>query len=284
MDVEQAADRVDELGPVHRVEVQVGHAGVDQAEHLLGGDVGGDQLAGVRIVLEPGEAGRQPGRDRRAALGREAARLLEVLHRHDARHDRDVDAAGSDAIDVAEVVVVVEEELRDRPVGAGVDLGGEHVEVGVDGRALGVLLGVRRHRDLGVVEALDAGDQIGGVAVAVGVRLVAVADAAGGIAAQGDDVAHARLPVAPDHVVDRRSRLTDAGDVGGRGHRRLADEALDGRVAALGVGAVGAVGDRHEVRPERLELADRPPQRVRSVRRLGREDLERDTHHATSSW
>ena len=168
-------------------------------------------------------------------------------------------------------------------VRAGVDLGGEHVEVGVDGRALGVLLRIGRHRDLGVVEALDAGDQVGGVAVAGGVRLVPVADAAGGIAAQGDDVPHARLPVTRDDVVDRRPGLTDARDVGGGGQRRLADEALDGRVAALGIGAVGAVGDRHEVRPERLELADRLPQGVRSVRRLGREDLERDTHHATSS-
>ena len=60
MDVEQAADRVDEVGAVHRVEVEVGHTGVGQPEDLLGGNVGGDQLAGVRIVLEPGEAGRQP--------------------------------------------------------------------------------------------------------------------------------------------------------------------------------------------------------------------------------
>ena len=38
-----------------------------------------------------------------------------------------------------------------------------------------------------------AGDQIGGVGIAAGMRLVARADAAGRIAAQRDDVAHARI-------------------------------------------------------------------------------------------
>src|ERR1700730_15049875 len=35
---EQMADRVDEVGAVHGVEMEVGDAAVDEVEHLLGGD------------------------------------------------------------------------------------------------------------------------------------------------------------------------------------------------------------------------------------------------------
>ena len=69
---EQMADRVDQVGAVHRVEVEVAHAAIDQVEHLLGGDRGGDQLARRHVVVEPGEAVGEPGRDRGAAALREA--------------------------------------------------------------------------------------------------------------------------------------------------------------------------------------------------------------------
>src|SRR5580700_10398130 len=39
---EQMADRVDEVGAVHGVEVKISDAVIDQIEHLLGGDGGGD--------------------------------------------------------------------------------------------------------------------------------------------------------------------------------------------------------------------------------------------------
>ena len=57
---EQVADRVDQVGAVHGVEVEIGDAVIDQIEHLLGGDRGGDQFAGRRIVLEAVEALGQP--------------------------------------------------------------------------------------------------------------------------------------------------------------------------------------------------------------------------------
>src|SRR5207237_10327492 len=50
------------------------------------------------------------------------------------------DAAGADAIKVAEVEIVVEEHLGDGAGRAGIDLGLEHVDVGVEVAALGVLL------------------------------------------------------------------------------------------------------------------------------------------------
>src|SRR5579864_3934238 len=64
---EQVADRVNEVGAVHGVEVKVGDAMIDQVEHLLGGNRGGDQLAGCGIVIETVEAVGEPGRHRGAA-------------------------------------------------------------------------------------------------------------------------------------------------------------------------------------------------------------------------
>jgi hypothetical protein len=60
------------------------------------------------------------------------------------------------------IELVVEEALGDRPRRAGVDLGLEKIEVGVEVAAVGMLLGIGGDRDLDVgVAALDAGDQVG---------------------------------------------------------------------------------------------------------------------------
>src|SRR5665647_2065453 len=47
---EQVADRVDEVGAVHGVEVETGDAAVEQIDHLFGGHGSRDQLAGGRIL------------------------------------------------------------------------------------------------------------------------------------------------------------------------------------------------------------------------------------------
>src|SRR6516164_6288370 len=105
---QQVADRVDEVGAVHGVEVEIAHAAVDQVEHLLGGDRGGDQLAGGDVVFQTLEAVGEPLRHRRADALSKQSSLLEVLHRHDPRHDRDRDSAGAHAIEIAEVEIVLE--------------------------------------------------------------------------------------------------------------------------------------------------------------------------------
>src|SRR3954454_4218945 len=104
------ADGVDEVGAVHGVEMELGHAAIDEIEHLLGRDRGGNELAGVDILLEPLESMLQPLRYASARPRREIRRLLEVLHRQDAGHERDVDAARPDGVEIAKVEVVVEEE------------------------------------------------------------------------------------------------------------------------------------------------------------------------------
>src|SRR5262245_41477350 len=113
---QQVADREHEIGAIHRVEMECGDPAVDEVEHLLGRDRRGNQFACRRIIIEALETLRDPRRNRSpAALGK-AGRRLEVLHRQDARHDRDVDAARPYAVEIAEIEVVLEEELGD---GAG---------------------------------------------------------------------------------------------------------------------------------------------------------------------
>ena len=97
--------------------------------------------------------------------------LLEILHRHDAGHDRNVDAARAHAIEVAEVEIVIEEELGDGARRAGIDLGLQHVDVGVEVGALRMLFRIGRDRDLDIgIALLDAGDEVGRGLVAVGMR------------------------------------------------------------------------------------------------------------------
>src|SRR5262249_11982303 len=277
---EQVTHRVDQVGAVHGVEVKVGDAAIDEIEHLFGGDRGGDELARGGILVEALEPLGEPVGHRRAAARGKRLGLLEVLHRQDAGHDRHVDAACAHAIEVAEVEVVLEEELGDRACGAGIDLGREHGEVGLNRGAVRRLFRIGGDRHLDVGEALDAGDQVGSVAIAAGMGRVAIAGAADGIPAQRHDVAHAGATVVADHRVDLLAGRGDAGEMSRRGERSLRQDALDGRVRALARGAARAVGDRDEIRLERRKAGDRVPQRLFHLLGLRREELEGDADAA----
>src|SRR5215211_4742995 len=122
-DAQQMADREHEVRAVHGVEMKGVDAVLGELLHLAGRDGGGHQLPRLGVVVEAFELVRQPTRHRRAGARHEAARLLEIVHRHDAGHDRNIDAAGADAIEITEVEVVVEEHLRDGARRAGFDLG-----------------------------------------------------------------------------------------------------------------------------------------------------------------
>ena len=102
------------------------------------------------IVVEAVEFFREPVRHRGAGAGHEVAGLLEIVHRHDAGHDRNIDAAGADAVEIAEVEVVIEEDLGDGAGGAGIDLGLQHIDVGVEVAAFGMLFGIGGYRDLDI--------------------------------------------------------------------------------------------------------------------------------------
>ena len=289
------ADRIDQVGLVHRVEMQVGDAAIDQVEHLLGADGGGDQPARRRVVLQPLEAVGQPLRHARPRPAGKAGGLLEVLHRDDAGQDRDVDAAGTDLVEIAEIDVVIEEELGDRPGRAGIDLLLQRVDVGIERGRFRMLLRIGRDGDLELADPADAFDQVGGLVIALRMRLIGRAEPAGRIAPQRHDMAHACRPIGSDDLVDLGAGGGDAGQMRRRLQTGLVDHALDGVVGALAGRAAGAIGHGDERRTERLQPAHAVPQIDLHLLVLRRKELEGDArtaravaagaesvHHATS--
>ena len=123
------ADRVAELGAVERVEMEVADAAGVKLAGKLRGDRRRDQLARRRQVVEAFEHVIEPLRNGRAAGQSEAARGRDVRDRQDARDDLRIDAGRRGLVAEAEEAVRREEELRDRAVGARVDLALEIFEV-----------------------------------------------------------------------------------------------------------------------------------------------------------
>src|SRR5450631_4897272 len=119
---QQMADREHEVRAVHGVEVEGIDAVLGQFLHLAGRDGGRHQLAGLGVVVEALELFCQPVRHAGAGAGDEIAGLLEVMHRHDAGHDRNFDAARAHPVEVTKVEVVVEEHLGDGAGRARIDL------------------------------------------------------------------------------------------------------------------------------------------------------------------
>ena len=245
--------------------------------HLAGSDGGRHQLARFRIVVEALEFFREPVRHAGAGAGHEVACLLEVVHRHDAGHDRNIDAARTNPVEVTKVEVVVEEHLRDGAGSTCIDLGFEEIDVGIEVRAFGVLLGVSGDRNLDVAMLpLDAGNKLRRIAIAVRMRGVGGADAAWRIAAQRDDMADADIVIAADDIVDLAARSADAGQMRCRQQLGFSQDAGDGGMGALAGRTAGAIGHGDEVGRERRQTLDRLPQAALHLLGLRREELERD--------
>jgi hypothetical protein len=96
--------------------VQILDAVVDEVDHLLGADGGGDEAAGRGIVFEAVEPLGEPARDAGPRTAGEIGRLFEVLHRKDPGRDRDRQPGRASDVEKAEVDAVVEEELGGCPV------------------------------------------------------------------------------------------------------------------------------------------------------------------------
>src|SRR6267378_3088759 len=108
---QQMADREHEVRAVHGVEVKGIDAVFCQFLHLACSDGRGHQLARFGVVVEAFKFFRQPTRHRGAGARDKIAGLLEVVHRHDARHDWNGDAARANPVEVAKIEVVIEEHL-----------------------------------------------------------------------------------------------------------------------------------------------------------------------------
>ena len=148
------ADRIDEIGAVHRVEMKIPDAVIDEIENLFGGDRRGDELSRLRIVIEPFETIGEPLRHARAGSLGEIRRLLEILHRHDAWRDRNIESARPHFVEKAQIDFVFEEKLGDRPVRSGIDLGFQNIDIGVGRDTFGVAFRIGGHRDFEIGDLL----------------------------------------------------------------------------------------------------------------------------------
>ena len=100
------------------------------------------------------------------------------------------------------------------------------------------------------------------------------AEAALGVSAQGEDVAHAARGIRPDDAAQLGHGVPDAREVRHRRQRGLLEHALGEAHGAVAGAATRAVGDRHEAGSDLLEAADRVPELRLGGVVLGREELE----------
>src|SRR5688572_8237095 len=114
---------------VERVEVDSRCTSLDEPETLDRRVHDPELVYAFRLIGQAIELRAEASRDRRAAHLGETFDLLDVLDRHDARDDRHGDAGGARAIDEVEVDAVVEEELSDQELRAGIDLLAEVREI-----------------------------------------------------------------------------------------------------------------------------------------------------------
>src|SRR5690606_41703399 len=98
-------------------------------------------------LVAPLETPCEPGRNARACFHGEARDLLEIMDRHNARHDGAPDTTGARLLNEAQEALVVEKELRDDARGASIDLSFQVVEIILDRWALGMLLRISGDRN-----------------------------------------------------------------------------------------------------------------------------------------
>nr|GEU28354.1 hypothetical protein [Tanacetum cinerariifolium] len=210
--------------------------------HDLRHHVQSERLDRCRVVAEAGQFQAHPAGDFRAAHVGKPHQLRVVQNRHDARHDRDVDAQLAGLFHELEIRVRIIKILGDRGVGAGLDLALERQQVVLRRTRLRVHLGVRRHFDMEPVARFlaDELDQLAGVA-----ELAGRAVTAGQVAAQRHDAADVvRLEFVQDGA-DRRAGAAHARQVrcgvlaGGQDfHHRVERAALGAAAGAEGHGKI----------------------------------------------
>src|SRR3569832_2446899 len=102
-DAKQMADRENQIGAVHGVEMKGVDAVLVELLHLSRRNGCSDKLAGLGVVVEAVKLNSQPVRHRGAGAGDEISRLLEIVHQQKTGDDRNIDSAGADAVEEAKV-------------------------------------------------------------------------------------------------------------------------------------------------------------------------------------
>ena len=194
-DAEQMADRVAELGPVERVEMEVADAAGIKLAAEFGGDGRGDQLARGGQVVEPFEQIVEPVGNRGAAVCREAARRGDVGDRQDARARSRCRCPAAATASRKRKKQSAEKKnwviARSAPAST---LRFRLSRSNARDRGIRMAFGIGGDRNVERRDRLQAGDQLGrigdsrpGCGCVLRARL-------GRIAAQRDDVAHAERP------------------------------------------------------------------------------------------
>ena len=164
---------------------------------------------------------------------REAPQIGEIRDRHDARHDRNVDAALMGLVDKAEVGIGVVEVLGDGAIGTGRNLALEVVEIRQRASRLRMDLGIGRDLDAEMPSGFlaDEFDQLVGMA-----QLAKTTGTRRHVTAQRHQALDAGLAVARQHGADVGQAEADAGQM-----RRSIDL---GVVAQLEHGLQGQIARR----------------------------------------
>src|SRR6266850_2952836 len=232
----------------------------------------------LRVVLADLHGGGELGWNVRSAHRREALHLLDVGDGHDARDDGDLDPRGARPAYEVEVPAVLEEELGDEELRAGVHLLLAVAQVGLQVARLDVALGIARAPDAQrpALRVRDFPHQLH--------QLARVAQAAFGGHEGG--LAAGRVTAEREHVVDPLghdrldgrlqlvARGAGAGDVRHRLDLQLALDARDHLQRAATGRTPRSPGDAHERGRERVQLADRLEQGLHPRVGLRGEELE----------
>ncbi len=128
-------------------------------------------------------------------------------------------------------------------------------------------------------DLLQPFDEVGGVAVAIRVRLKFRAGFRR-VAAKRDNMADPAIPISARDFVDFVLARADAGQVRRGRQVGLVQDTLDGRVGPLARRSAGTIGHGDEARAQRRESLDRLPQCLAHLVGLRREEFEADPNVA----
>ena len=179
------------------------------------------------------------------------------------------------ALDEVEVVLVVEEELRDQELRAGRNLVLAVAQVGLRVGRLGVGLRVAGAADAEVVRLRDQRGQLGPVRETAGDGLE-LGLPLGRVAPQGEHVLDAGVAHLAEHVVKLLARVAHAGEMRHRLDAELVLDALHDVDRERARAAARAIGDGDEGRARGCAAPPGLEQLLLALRGLGREELERE--------
>ena len=266
------------FGFVERVEVEAIDVGGEEFAALARGPVDAVTQDGFGIVGDRVEFDVHLFGDGRAAHGGEFLDLGDVGDGHDAGDDGHGDADVAAAIHEAEEMGVVEIELGDDEIGAGIDLGLQAFEIGVEVGRLGMFLGITGASEAEFFREMfaEVTDEVDGVLEIGEPAFGWVGQVGGSVAAQGEDVFDAVGGEVFEDAVDVVQRLADAGEMGHRLELELFLD-LERDLQRAGAGAAtSAIGARGKGWAQLVQARERVEEIGHRLVGLRGKELERD--------